>query len=77
MAAWIEFRKCAGYGLDFGTGQGPTSLCVGRLSVPPGGLNVFCDQCRFDSYTMEGNPSCVDPAACEHAEAPLAHMENY
>jgi hypothetical protein len=77
MAAWMEFRKCAGCGLDFGTGEGQRACAWGDCPYLPEDLNVFCDQCRFDFYTMEGNPSCGDPLACEHAGAPLAHVENY
>ena len=77
MAAWMEFRKCAGCGLDFGTGEGQRACAWGDCPYLPEDLNVFCDQCRFDFYTMEGNPSCEDPLACEHASDPLAHVENY
>jgi len=77
MADWMEFRKCAGCGLDLGTGEGERACAWGDCPYLPEDLNVFCDQCRFDYYTMEGNPRCDDPLACAHAEAPLAHVENY
>ncbi len=77
MARWIEFRKCPGCGLDFGTGEGQRACAWGDCPYLPEELNVFCDYCRFDFYTMEGNPPCDDPLTCEHAPAPLAHVENY
>jgi hypothetical protein len=43
----------------------------------PEELNVYCDQCRFNFNTMEGNPPCADPMACEHSAEPLAHVANY
>ncbi|HYT78490.1 MAG TPA: hypothetical protein VEQ37_04400 [Actinomycetota bacterium] len=76
MTAWMEFRKCSGCGLDFVTGEGQRACAWGDCPYLPEDLNVFCDQCRFDFYTMEGNPSCDDPLACEHASDPLAHVEN-
>jgi hypothetical protein len=44
--------------------------------MPPE-LDVFCEQCRFNFLTMEGNPTCDDPLACPHAVEALAHVENY
>ena len=38
---------------------------------------MFCDYCRFNLYTMEGNSPCEDPASCSHSVEPLAHVENY
>jgi len=38
---------------------------------------VFCDYCRFDFFTMEGNSPCEVPSVCEHARAPLANVDNY
>ena len=35
MAAWIEFRKCAGYGLDFGTGEGQRACAWGDCPYLP------------------------------------------
>jgi hypothetical protein len=37
---------------------------------------VFCDSCRFDFLTMEGNPPCSDPMICEHGEEAKSHVEN-
>jgi len=31
MTAWMEFRKCAGCGLDFGTGEGQRA-CAGETA---------------------------------------------
>jgi hypothetical protein len=42
----------------------------------PEELDVFCPDCRFNLFTMEGNPSCDDPLACDHAKEPLEHVEN-
>ena len=70
MAKWEDFRTCPGCGYDFGLDTGERSCHYGRCPYIPEELNVLCDQCRFDFYTMEGNPSCQDPATCEHgAEA--------
>jgi hypothetical protein len=38
---------------------------------------VFCDRCRFDFYTLEGNPPCYGPAACEDGAGARAHVPNY
>jgi hypothetical protein len=37
---------------------------------------VYCDTCRFNFFTEEGNPSCEDPSVCEHGVEPLQHVEN-
>jgi hypothetical protein len=57
-------------------GRGRTGLLLGRAAVPPEELNVFCDYCRFDFLTMEGNPPCPDPVTCEHGVEPRSHVEN-
>jgi hypothetical protein len=77
MARWIEFAKCPGCGLNLATGEGERACAWGDCAYLPEELNVFCDQCRFNFYTMEGNPSCQDPMACQHAREPLTHAENY
>jgi hypothetical protein len=58
-------------------GGGRPILLVGRLPVRSQELNVFCDQCRFDFHTMEGNPSCEDPMACEQGAPARSHVDNY
>jgi hypothetical protein len=49
-----------------------------QLGCPylPEELNVFCDQCRFNFFTIEGNPPCDDPLTCAHAAEPRSHVEN-
>lgn len=42
----------------------------------PEGLNVFCETCRFNFFTMEGNPPREEPLDCAHAAEPLGHVEN-
>ncbi len=37
---------------------------------------MFCDYCRFNFFTMEGNSPCPDPITCEHSREPLARVEN-
>jgi len=69
MARWRGFRQCPGCGFDIATGEG------GRPYLPEE-LNVFCDWCRFNFFTMEGNSPCEDPLACAHSTEPLAHVEN-
>jgi len=77
MAKWEEFRKCPGCGLDLGTGEGDRACSWGDCAYLPEELNVFCDYCRFNFLTMEGNSPCADPLRCEHAAEPLAHVENF
>lgn len=77
MARWEEFRQCPGCGLDLATGEGERACAWGDCPYLPEELNVYCDYCRFDFYTMEGNSPCPDPLKCEHSAEPLAHVENY
>jgi len=49
---------------------------LGDCPYLPDELSVFCDTCRFNLFTMEGNPSCEDPLHCAHAAEPLEHVEN-
>jgi hypothetical protein len=42
----------------------------------PEALDVFCDGCRFNFFTMEGNSPCEDPLTCKHSAEPLCHVEN-
>lgn len=77
MAKWQEFRMCPGCGYDIGTGEGDRSCSWGDCPYAPEELNVFCDQCRFDFYTMEGNAPCEDPTACEHGAPARSHVDNY
>jgi hypothetical protein len=74
---WKEFQQCPGCGYDLGSGEGERACSWGECSYLPDELDVFCEQCRFNFLTMEGNPSCDDPMRCEHAAAPIAHVVNY
>jgi hypothetical protein len=76
MARWEGFRQCPGCGFDLTTGEGERSCSWGDCPYLPEELNVFCDTCRFNLFTMEGNPSCEDPLHCDHAAEPLGHVEN-
>lgn len=76
VARWEGFRKCPGCGYDIATGEGQRSCAWGDCPYLPEELNVFCDYCRFNFFTMEGNPPCEDPLSCPHATEPLAHVEN-
>jgi hypothetical protein len=76
MTRWQEFTKCPGCGLDLLTGEGDRACAWGDCPYLPEELNVFCDYCRFNLLTMEGNPPCADPLACEHSVQPLSHIEN-
>ena len=77
MAKWQEFRVCPGCGYDLGTGEGDRSCSWGDCPYVPEELDVFCDQCRFDFFTMEGNAPCEDPKVCEHGAPARSHVENY
>ena len=56
--------------------RGRAILLLGRVPYLPEELNVFCETCRFNFFTMEGNPSCEDPLDCAHAAEALEHVEN-
>jgi len=77
MASWREFRQCPGCGYDLGTGEGERSCSWGDCPYVPEELDVFCEQCRFDFFTEEGNAPCADPMTCEHGAPALSHVENY
>ena len=49
----------------------------GECAYLPEELDVYCEQCRFNYFSLEGNPPCDDPLTCKHAAVPLAHVENY
>jgi len=71
-----RFAKCQGCGYDFATGEGERSCSLGECAYLPEELNVFCNDCRFNFFTMEGNSPCEDPLRCEHALEPLAYVAN-
>jgi hypothetical protein len=76
MAKWVEFSICPGCGYDPGTGEGDRSCHYGDCPYVPEELNVFCDRCRFNFVTLEGNPPCEDPMTCEHGVEARAHVGN-
>jgi len=76
MARWEGFANCPGCGHDFATGEGERSCAWGVCPNLPAELDVFCDTCQFNFFTMEGNPPCEDPLSCDHAREPLSHVEN-
>jgi len=73
---WEGFQQCPGCGFDIFTGEGVRSCSWGECPYLPEELNVVCDSCMFNFFTMEGNPPCEDPMKCEHAQEPLEHLEN-
>jgi hypothetical protein len=77
MARWMSFEKCAGCGWDIGTGEGERACGWGECAYLPEELDVFCEGCRFNYFSMQGNPACDDPMTCDHAAVPLSHVENY
>jgi hypothetical protein len=76
MSRWERFSKCQGCGYDFATGEGERSCSWGDCPYLPEELNVFCDACRFNFFTMEGNSACEDPSRCKHSPEPLSHVAN-
>jgi hypothetical protein len=77
MAKWQDFEQCPQCSLDFGTGEGLRGCAWTDCPYLPEELNVFCDYCRFDFFTMEGNSPCPDPLLCDHAAEPLEHVVSY
>ncbi len=76
MPRWEGFVKCPGCGFDLATGEGVRSCSWGDCPYLPEDLNVYCDDCRFNLFTMEGNPSCDDPLDVRALEgAPRARRE--
>lgn len=76
MADWREFRRCTGCSYDFATGEGERACTYYDCAYLPEALNVWCDWCRFNFFTMEGNPPCREPLTCAHGEEPRSHVEN-
>ena len=74
---WMEFDLCPHCGWDIGTGDGERGCAYGDCPYLPEALDVFCENCRFNYFTLEGDPSCEEPLTCEHAAVPLSHVENY
>jgi len=76
MERWEGFRRCPGCGYDFTTGEGTRGCRWGDCPYLPFELDVFCPYCRFNFFTMEGNPPCEDPLTCEHGTEPRSHVED-
>ena len=76
MARWEGFTQCPGCGYDLQTGGGTRSCSWGDCPYLPEELDVFCPDCRFNFFTMEGNPPCEDQMTCEHGADARAHVEN-
>ena len=74
--AMEDFRPCPQCSYDFATAAGERGCAWGECPYVPEELNVFCGSCLFDFFTMEGNPPCPDPMACEHGEDARSHVEN-
>jgi hypothetical protein len=73
---WEGFEKCPGCGYDLATGDGERSCSWGDCAYLPEDLDVFCPNCRFNFFTMEGNAQCGKPGVCEHSAEPRSHVEN-
>ena len=76
VARWEGFRTCPTCGFDLATGEGSRGCAWGECPYLPEQLDVFCPYCRFNFFTMEGNPPCDEPLECKHSVEPLAHVEN-
>lgn len=76
MGGWQGFRKCPGCGFDLATGDGERGCSWGACPYLPEELDVFCPNCRFNFFTMEGNSQCGRPGVCEHGAEPRANVAN-
>jgi hypothetical protein len=76
MERWEGFRQCPGCGYDIATGEGTRSCAWGDCAYLPPELDVLCPDCRFNFFTMEGNPPCEDPLNCEHGLPAREHVGN-
>lgn len=76
MERWEGFDKCPGCGFDIVTGEGARSCAYGDCPYLPEELDVYCPDCRFNFFTMEGNPPCDEPMTCEHGAEQRGHVEN-
>ena len=76
VGRWEGFRVCPGCNLDLGTGEGERSCAWGDCPYLPEELDVYCADCRFNYFTMEGNPPCDAPLTCSHGIEPRRHVEN-
>jgi hypothetical protein len=76
MRGWEGFRSCPGCGYDLSTGDGERSCSWGECPYLPEELDVFCPNCRFNFFTMQGNASCGRPGVCEHSSETRSHVAN-
>ena len=76
MRRWEGFRLCPGCSYDLATGDGERSCSWGECSYLPEELDVFCPNCRFNFFTMQGNPQCGRPGACDHSAEARCHVAN-
>jgi hypothetical protein len=75
MTGWQGFRQCPGCGYDIATGDGDRACSWGECPYLPEALDVFCPQCRFNFFTMQGNSQCGRPGVCDHSVDARAHVE--
>lgn len=75
MTGWQGFRQCVGCGYDIATGDGDRACSWGDCPYLPEALDVFCPQCRFNFFTMQGNSLCGRPGLCDNAADARAHVE--
>lgn len=76
MPRWEGFVQCPGCTYDLTTGDGERACSWGDCPYLPEDLDVFCPNCRFNFFTMQGNAQCGRPGACEHSADPRGHVEN-
>jgi hypothetical protein len=76
MGDWRGFERCPGCGFDIATGDGERSCSWGDCPYLPEELDVFCPTCRFNFFTMQGNPRCGRPGACEDSAEQRANVAN-
>lgn len=76
MARWEEFRQCPGCKWNPATDEGIRNCSYYDCPYLPAELDVYCPNCRFDFYTLDGNPSCEDPSTCSPGEESRSHVPN-
>jgi len=74
MARWEGFEECPGAGSTSSPAEGVRSCSWGDCPYLPEELDVFCSECRFNFFTMEGNPPCEDEMACDHGAEARSHV---
>ncbi len=76
MAKWEQFSKCPGCGYDISTGEGERGCNYGECPYAPEELNVVCDYCRFNWFTMEGDRKCDRYPECDQGVEARKNVEN-